>query len=124
MRAVLWFALIPFCALPAAAQQAAEPAPHPPGRVPPPGRYLPGFDALHYDIALTLPESGDRIEGTTTIRIAVEPDRPDTLRLDLVGLLVTSVRVGANTADPAKVAFHQEDGRVYVALPASVRGGD
>ncbi len=124
MRAVLWLTLIPFCAPPAAAQQAAEPAPHAPGRVPPPGRYLPGFDALHYDIGLALPESGDRIEGTTTIRIAVEPDRPDTLRLDLVGLLVTSVRVGANTADPATVAFHQEDGRVYVALPASVRGGD
>ena len=100
-----------------------EPPAHPPGRVPPPGRYLPDFDALHYAVAVTVPQSGVRIEGVTTITVAVQ-QRRDSLRLDLNGLRVTRVRVARGTAAPAAARFAQNDGRVLVALPAAVQAGD
>src|SRR5690606_29115694 len=51
-----------------------EPAPIEAGQAPPPGPYAPGFDAVHYGIALTLPDTGSYIRGVTTARIAlVEP---------------------------------------------------
>lgn len=111
-------------ASPAAAQDAVEPPPHEPGRVPPPGPYLPGFDALDYHIAIAIPETGARIEATTTVRILVETSRQDTLRLDLVGLLVESVHVGVNDGTAAPVPFRQDDGRLRLPVPATARAGD
>ena len=101
-----------------------EPAAHPPGRVPPAGPYLSGFDALHYRIALDVPASGVRIAAEATIRSAVQAPRRDTLRLDLTGLRATAASVGRGTAAPAAVPFRQQDGRLFLALPASVQVGD
>src|SRR5690606_6207304 len=42
-----------------------EPAPIEAGQAPPPGPYAPGFDAVHYGIALTLPDTGSYIRGVT-----------------------------------------------------------
>jgi aminopeptidase N len=127
------------CAAPQQAQQpplplpgdtaplAAEPAAHPPGRVPLPGPYLPGFRALHYHIALDVPATGARVRGTATVDIAIEAPRADTLRLDLNGLLATSVTLAPRSdavgnSDP--VAYRQDDGRVFIALPHAVHAGD
>jgi aminopeptidase N len=105
-----------------------EPPPHAPGRVPPPGPYLPGFDALHYHIAVDVPATGVRIRGQTHIDIAVLAPRRDTLRLDLTGLRATAVQVGERGAAPrageASAAFRQADGRLFIALPLTVRAGD
>ncbi len=71
---------------------APEPAPIEAGRAPPPGPYRPGFDVLHYRIELTLPDTGRRIAGRTTLTVRrVEADA-DPLVLDLTGLAVDSVR--------------------------------
>jgi aminopeptidase N len=104
-----------------------EPPAHAPGRVPPPGPYLPGFAAVHYHIALDLPEFGRVIRATTTVDVAVLAPRRDTLRLDLTGLRVTRASVQtrpAGAAVAAEVGFRQDDGRVFVALPAAVQPGD
>ena len=100
-----------------------EPAPHAPGRVPQAGPYLPGFDALHYHIAVTLPEQGARITAVTTADIAIRAPRRDTLRLDLTGLRVTRVAltVRGSTQD---ARFVQNDGRISIPVPAAARIGD
>ncbi|HEX7051987.1 MAG TPA: M1 family metallopeptidase, partial [Longimicrobiales bacterium] len=101
----------------------ADPGPEPPpikaGVAPPPGPYAPGFDALHYDIALALPDTGQFIRGVTGIRIALEAPERDTLALDLTGLAVDAVRL-----DGAAAAYRQEDGKLYVTLPADAGPGD
>jgi aminopeptidase N len=121
-------AQLPPLPLPAdTAPLAAEPASHPPGRVPPPGPYLPGFRALHYHVAVDLPAAGARIRGTATLDVAIEAPRSDTLRLDLNGMLVTSVtlapRRGA-AGDFNAVPFRQGDGRIFIALPQTAHAGD
>ena len=58
---------------------ATEPAPIKAGRAPRAGEYGPGFDALHYDIHVTLPSDGSVIEGTTDIHLARAANAPDTL---------------------------------------------
>jgi aminopeptidase N len=101
-----------------------EPAAHAPGRVPPAGPYLSGFDALHYRLELNVPASGVRIASQATIRVAVRAPRRDTLRLDLTGLRATAVRVARGTGVPAAAPFRQQDGRLHIALPAAVQAGD
>ena len=96
-----------------------EPPPVAAGRAPPPGPYAPGFDAVHYDIALTLPDTGSYIRGITTARIALVEPRADTLALDLSGLAVARVRVNG-----AAVGHRQDAGKVYVPVPAAARVGD
>jgi aminopeptidase N len=112
-----------FCGHVKVAAQAQEPPPVPSARIPPPGPYLPGFDALHYQIALTLPATGDRISASARIAIAIRAPRRDTLRLDLSGLLVTAARAAVGRAAPATVAYRQDDGRVFLSVPAA-RAGD
>ncbi|CAN5762650.1 M1 family metallopeptidase [soil metagenome] len=104
---------------------AGEPAAHAPGRVPPAGRYLPGFDALHYHIAIAVPERGTVIRAVATADIAIRAPVQATLRLDLTGLLVTRTTVQPRRGSVfADAAFRQDDGRVYVTLPADVRAGE
>lgn len=70
-----------------AALQAANVAPdstHP---------YRPGVDVLKYEFHLTLPKSGHGIEGRATVT-ALRRMTLDTLVLDLVQMVVDSVRVG------------------------------
>lgn len=108
-----------FIAQPAHAQ--GEPAPVGAGRVPGPGAYLPGFDVLHYDLRIALPAAGDRIEGRATLDVARTTPPGSTLRLDLSGLRVTAVRAGAVGGEQVAAAFRQEDGRLFVTLPAAAR---
>lgn len=105
-------------------QQQVEPAAHQPGRVPPPGPYAPGFDALHYRIAIDLTSPGPRFRGRTEARIALVAPRQDTLRLDLTGLLVDSVRIGVGRQTSSPVSFRQEDGRIFIGVPRGANVGD
>ncbi len=109
-------------AWPATAQN-REPEPVPFGRVPPPGPYEPGFDALHYEVAITLPDTGTFIRGTTTADIRLIGARRDTLVLDLSGLRVSAVEAG-HPDRLATVPFRQADGRIRIPVPADVREGE
>jgi aminopeptidase N len=102
-----------------------DPTPIEVGVVPPAGPYAPGFDALHYHIALTVPETGRRIDGQADIAVAVVAPRPDTLRLDLTGLRVHDVlvAVGAGTTFRA-TDFRQADGRLILPVPGTASVGD
>jgi len=94
-----------------------EPAPIPAGRAPGPGEYPAAFDALHYDINLTLPNQGSVIAGSTAIDIAVTADAPDTLALDFTGLLVTRLRVNEVAA-----SFVRDAGKLLVTVPRAAHG--
>ncbi|HEX7119570.1 MAG TPA: M1 family aminopeptidase [Longimicrobiales bacterium] len=104
---------------PTLGQQPPEPPPIEPGQAPPPGPYAPGFDAVHYDLALTLPDTGSTIRGIMAARIAVVAPRRDTLALDLSGLAVERVRVGGRD-----VAYRHEAGKLYIPVPAGAGVGD
>ena len=104
--------------------QAVEPPPAASARIPPPGPYAPGFDAVRYRVSLTLPEQGDRITATTRIDIQLTEPRRDTLRLDLSGLLVTRLLSSVGGAQPVRTPFRQQDGRVFVPVAGSARAGD
>lgn len=116
--------LVSACASGPAHAQRAEPPPVRVGQVPPPGPYAAGFDAVHYDVAITLPGAGTRIDGVTRARIRIVEPRPDTLRLDLTGLLVTRVRAGVGPGAPADAPFTQRGGRIIVPVPRAARIGD
>ena len=94
-----------------------EPAPIPPGKAPASGAYAPGWDVLHYDIEIALPEGPGWIAGRTRISLT-RTDMPDSvLRLDLVGLAAQRVMVNGND-----VPVDQEQGKLIVATgPGSVR---
>ncbi len=94
----------------------AEPAPILAGRPAAPGEYSSAFDAVHYDIRLTLPITGSVIEGSTDIQIALTAPPPDTLALDFTGLSVTAVRVNGEAS-----RFTQDAGKLNIPLTA-VRG--
>jgi aminopeptidase N len=96
-----------------------EPLPIKRGVAPPPGPYAPGFDALHYDIALELPATGTLIRAVTTIRVAIRAPRASALPLDLTGLAVDRVRVGG-----APAPFTYEAGRLRVSIPSRASVGD
>ncbi len=98
---------------------AREPPPIPPGQAPPHGPYAPGFDALHYDVFLVLPESGSVIEGVATVQVRLEEPRQDTLRLDFSGLAVDRVSRDGNA-----VSMRYADGRLSIPVDGSSRVGD
>lgn len=102
---------------PAILADPTEPAPIAAGRAPGPGEYPAGFDALHYDIDLTLPDQGSLIEGSTAIDIAVAGDAPDTLALDFTGLSVTRLRV-----NEAPTRFVRDAGKLLVPIPRAAHG--
>lgn len=105
---------------PMAVAYGAEPAPLPAGRVPGPGPYAPGFDALHYDIALHIPDAGSRIQGVTTVRVALAADYGgDPLPLDLSGLAVGRTRVAVGGGRMEVVQAPQTAGKVIVPLPGA-----
>lgn len=95
-----------------------EPAPIKAARPPRPGQYGEGFDAIHYDIRLTLPATGSVIEGTTEIQVALTPKAPAILSLDFTGLQVTGVRV-----DGTASRFVHEQGRLLVPVPRTGASG-
>lgn len=73
-------------------------------------------DVLHYEIALTLPDSGRSIAGRTEILYeAVAP--LDSLALDFSGLQVDSVRVDGRAG-----AFRQEGERLVIETPPTAPG--
>jgi aminopeptidase N len=96
-----------------------EPTPITRAVAPPPGPYAPGFDALHYDIALELPTTGTLIRALTTVRLGIRAPRASTLPLDLTGLAVDRVRV-----DGAPAPFTYEAGKLRVSIPARATVGD
>jgi aminopeptidase N len=102
-----------------------DPAPIEVGVVPPAGPYAPGFDALHYQITLDLPAQGTRIEAGTQITLLLTEPRQDTLRLDLTGLRVRSVRAARSAGENLRpVGFYQADGRLVLPVPAAARVAD
>lgn len=100
-------------------RSASEPLPIEAGVAPPPGPYAPGFDAVHYDIAITLPDTGTFIRGQTVAHVRIEEPRADTLSLDFSGLAVGSVR-----ADRQVLAYEHREGKVYIPIPVTVGVGD
>ncbi len=102
------------------AQQAAEePAPIEAGIAPPPGPYAPGFDALHYDLALELPDAGSFLEGRMQGRFRLVAPRHDTLSLDLTGLAVDAV-----AANGAAAPHRHHAGKLHIAVPSEIPVGD
>jgi aminopeptidase N len=91
-----------------------EPAPIKAARAPRPGEYAPVFDALHYDIRVTLPATGSVIEGTTEIQLALTSTAPSILPLDFTGLQVTGVRV-----DGTAERFVRDGGKLLIPVPAA-----
>lgn len=98
---------------------ASEPPPIEAGMAPPPGPYAPGFDAVHYDIAISLPDTGTFIRAQTTAHIRIEAPRPDTLSLDLTGLAVGTVHV-----DRQNLVFKHEGGKLHIPVPEALDSGD
>lgn len=76
------------------------------------GRPNPALDVLHYDFALTLPDSGRQFAGAATLTVARRM-AADTLALDLVGLTVDSVRV-----DGRRVNARRTVDQLFIPLPA------
>ena len=66
-----------------------QPAPVAPAWLHP---YAPGVDVEHYDMAITVPVKGAEIRAIATLTVHRAPT-VDTLRLDLIGLMVDSVLV-------------------------------
>ena len=74
--------------------------------------YRPAFDVLHYELALTLPDTGAHVRGRATLRVLqVQP--ADTLVLDLLDMRVTEVRVGGRP-----VPFARDSATVRIPLAA------
>ncbi len=98
---------------------AIEPPPIEAGLAPPAGPYAPGFDALHYDVVLQLPDTGSFLRGVTTAEVFLEAPRRDTLALDFSGLYVESVDWNAEP-----LSHRHVDGRLLVPVPPRLRAGD
>ncbi len=73
--------------------------------------YQPGIDVLHYEFALTLPDTGSRIEGLATVHVR-RTAAVDTLRLDLLALDVSRVTVSG-----APVNARRDSARIHIPLP-------
>ena len=72
------------------------------------------LDVLHYRFAITIPDSGQHVDGVATLTVMRR--RPaDTLALNLVGLQVDSVRVDGRSS----IARRTTD-RLFVPLPPGV----
>ena len=74
--------------------------------------YRPGIDVQDYDLSLELPERGSVIRGNAVLTVR-RVSRVDTLVLDLVGLVVDSVRVDGVSSRFARTATE-----VHVPWPA------
>jgi aminopeptidase N len=96
-----------------------EPDPVKPGAAPPPGAYAPGFDALHYDIALELPDTGAIIRGRMIATIALRAPRVSLLPLDFTGLAVDRVYVNDDSS-----TFTYDSRKIRIPVPARARVGD
>lgn len=70
-----------------------------------------GIDALHYDFRLTVPDSGDSIEGRAQIVAQYSPTYP-LIRLDLVGPTVDSVTMHSQLC-----GWRREAGSLLIDLP-------
>ena len=103
----------------AAAPAATEPPPIVAGQAPGAGEYPRPFDALHYDIHVSLPADGTRITGSTEIRLAAGRGRSDTLALDFTGLAIVEAHVNGM---PTTVGY--ADGKVLVPVPRNLAAGD
>lgn len=80
-----------------------------------PGTNEPALDVVHYDFAITLPDSGASFRAAATL--TVWRRRPaDTLALDLVGLAVDSVQVNGRRVEERRTAD-----RLFVPLPRGRR---
>jgi aminopeptidase N len=97
--------------------EVVEPTAITPGRAPRVGEYSPGFDALHYDLEVTVPPRGTTIEGSTGIELAAASSAPDAVVLDFTGLSVTSVKVNGATS-----RFGHDAGKLTIPLPREGRG--
>jgi aminopeptidase N len=107
---------------PARSPNRPEPAPTRIGIVPPAGPYAPGVDALHYAVAVTLPDSGTFMSANSRADILLRDGSLDTLRLDLTGLRVLRVHTSKNAGKPKPAYFRQDSARLHV--PIAARAGD
>lgn len=78
--------------------------------------YRPAFDVQDYAIAIDVPDSGAVIHATATLTVA-RREPADTLRLDLLDLTVSDVKVNDRS-----VRFMQTPSSVAVPLPAAPAG--
>lgn len=78
--------------------------------------YRPAFDVQDYAISIDVPDSGAVIHATATLTVA-RREPADTLRLDLLDLTVSDVKVNGGS-----VRFTQTPGSVAVPLPAAPGG--
>jgi aminopeptidase N len=95
-----------------ACAQNTEPPPIAPGRAPHAGEYDSHFDAQHYDLQLTIPDSGPEIQGRTEIQIRVQQGAPDVVRLDFTGMRVKEVRVNGQ-----RTSFAYATGKLAIPVP-------
>jgi aminopeptidase N len=107
------------------AQQAGVPAapPH------------PGIDVQHYDFALTLADTTDRIEGRAEVRLRVASDTLSAVRLDLLapaasargpdgtGMRVERVTKTGEDGSASETAFRQTPGHVVITPSDALREG-
>ncbi len=75
--------------------------------------YRPGFDALHYEFTVGIPDTGSHVTASARILVRRYTSEP-ILRLDLVGLKVTAVRLGGRPA-----AFRQDEAGLSIPFPAT-----
>jgi aminopeptidase N len=104
--------------------QVVEPPPIEAGRVPPHGVYQPGFDALHYDVSLTIGATSPVIQGRTRIDVAMREPRRDDLWFDFSGLAVTRASIAVGGGAARTTTSRADDGRIHLAVPATARVGD
>ncbi|MEN8375691.1 MAG: M1 family metallopeptidase [Gemmatimonadota bacterium] len=108
---------------PLAVNYGVEPPAVEAGQVPGSGPYAAGFDALHYDLSLHIPDEGSRIQGVMTMRVALTPEYEGTpLPLDLSGMSVGRVRAGTSAGTMEVVQAPLAEGRVIVPLPGANAG--
>src|SRR5262249_19091521 len=99
---------------PAALATRSEPAPSRIGIVPKRGPYAPGFDALHYAISISLPDSGKVIRATTRVDLLLKDPMQDTLNLDFSGLRVDQITTQLKDKKPKVVQFRQDSARLHI----------
>jgi aminopeptidase N len=101
-----------------------EPAATRIGIVPKTRPYAPGFDALHYAISITLPDTGKVIRGVTRVDLRLRDPMQDTLSLDFTGLRVLQVQTAFRDKKAKVVEFRQDSARIHVQVPLDANLGD
>jgi aminopeptidase N len=79
----------------------------------------PGFDVLHYDLALTVSDSSNFVHGVTTISGRLRQGDRSALHLDFKQMSVANIWIARRLA-----AFEYDGHTVTVALPAGYGSGD